>query len=200
MKKRILALMLAVTAVFNVCPIYAEDSVAETVEENISETENAISSVTEENTVSGLVKLTCDSTDGSSIVIGNGEKIYVYANLDNSIDHIGIFRWQLRTPSGNWATVRDYVLPYAVVSEALVAGTLDENGNVYMSDEKYLDAFLNVWNFDRDHFINHEVGESRQLLLRDGTPVAASMGNPWKGIYHTGRALAECLRRLDKIC
>ena len=74
------------------------------------------------------------------------------------------------------------------------------NGYVMYGDEKYLDAFLNVWNFDRDHFINHEVGESRQLLLRDGTPVVASMGNPWKGIYHTGRALAECLRRLDKLC
>ncbi len=150
MKKRILALILAVTAVFNVCPIYAEESVAETVEENISETENAILSVTEENTVSGLVKLTCDSTDDSNIVIGGGEKIYIYANLDSSIDHIGIFRWQLRTPSGNWATIRDYVLPYAVVSEALVAGTLDENGNVYLrclaidGETKYVSGIFKI--------------------------------------------------------
>jgi len=73
------------------------------------------------------------------------------------------------------------------------------NGYVMYGDEKYLEAFLNVWAFVRDHFIDHEVGESRQLLLRDGTPVVANMGNPWKGIYHTGRALAECLRRLERL-
>ena len=150
MKKRILALILAVTAVFNVCPIYAEEAVTEEIEENISETETDVLTVTEENTVSGLVKLTCDSTDDSNIVIGGGEKAYIYANLDSSIDHIGIFRWQLRTPSGNWATVRDYVLPYAVVSEALVAGTLDENGNAYLrclavdGETKYVSGIFKI--------------------------------------------------------
>lgn len=45
--------------------------------------------------------------------------------------------------------------------------------------------------------MNMDVGESRQLLTSDGTPIISSMGNPWKGIYHTGRAMAECLRRLN---
>ena len=40
------------------------------------------------------------------------------------------------------------------------------------------------------------LGESRQLLSRDGSPIISNIGNPWKGIYHTGRALAECLRRM----
>ena len=73
------------------------------------------------------------------------------------------------------------------------------NGYVLYRDPRYLDAFLGTWRFDRDHFMNMEVGESRQLLQRDGTPVISSIGNPWKGIYHTGRALAECLRRLEKL-
>lgn len=70
------------------------------------------------------------------------------------------------------------------------------NGYTMYGDEKYLDAFLNVWNFVKKNFLNLEVGESRQLLLRDGTPLVSNMGNPWKGIYHTGRALAEVLRRI----
>jgi mannobiose 2-epimerase len=70
------------------------------------------------------------------------------------------------------------------------------NGYVMFGDERYLEAFLQTWDFVRDKFINHEVGESRQLLLRDGTPVISNMGNSWKGIYHTGRALAECIRRI----
>lgn len=74
------------------------------------------------------------------------------------------------------------------------------NGYKLYGDERYLDAFLKTWAFDRDFFMNMEVGESRQLLQADGTPVISNMGNPWKGIYHTGRALAECLRRLDALC
>ncbi len=73
------------------------------------------------------------------------------------------------------------------------------NGYVLYEDERYLDAFLGTWSFVRDKFLDHEVGESRQLLLRDGTPVISNMGNSWKEIYHTGRALAECLRRMDNV-
>ena len=65
-------------------------------------------------------------------------------------------------------------------------------------DEKYYDAFIRTWDFDNRYFMNHSVGESRQLLAEDGTPIVAAMGNPWKGIYHTGRAFAECIERLDE--
>lgn len=75
------------------------------------------------------------------------------------------------------------------------------NGYRMTGEEKYADAFLKMWEFDRKWFINAELGESRQLLHRDGTPVVSRLGNPWKGIYHTGRALAMCLkifRRLEE--
>ncbi len=73
------------------------------------------------------------------------------------------------------------------------------NGFTLYRDERYLDAFLRTWRFVESKFLNEAVGESRQLLSRDGTPIVADMGNPWKGIYHTGRALAECVKRLDSI-
>lgn len=73
------------------------------------------------------------------------------------------------------------------------------NGYVLYRDERYLDAFLRTWEFDRDYFLIRDVGESRQLLEKDGTPIISNIGNPWKGIYHTGRALAECLRRLETL-
>jgi len=40
---------------------------------------------------------------------------------------------------------------------------------------------------------------SRQLLTREGEPVVANLGNPWKGIYHTGRAVMECLRHIEAL-
>lgn len=71
------------------------------------------------------------------------------------------------------------------------------NGYAMTENVAYLDAFVGTWKFVRDHFMNYEIGESRQLLDREGNSIISNMGNPWKGIYHTGRALAECIRRLD---
>ncbi|MBC8609639.1 N-acylglucosamine 2-epimerase (GlcNAc 2-epimerase) [uncultured Ruminococcus sp.] len=70
------------------------------------------------------------------------------------------------------------------------------NGYVKYQDENYAAAFQKTWDFVRDHFMNMEVGESRQLLDRQGKSLVGNMGNAWKGIYHTGRALSECLERL----
>lgn len=66
-------------------------------------------------------------------------------------------------------------------------------------DERYLDKFLELWQFDYRYFYNQEVGESRQLLSADGTPIIADIGNQWKCIYHTDRAMLECIPRIRRI-
>lgn len=66
-------------------------------------------------------------------------------------------------------------------------------------DEKYAEAFIKTWEFDYRYMINHEVGEWRQLLTAKGEVLTGSIGNPWKGIYHTGRAMLECIERLEKV-
>jgi mannobiose 2-epimerase len=80
--------------------------------------------------------------------------------------------------------------------EALVGYS---NGYLCFGEKRYLEALEKTWAFVKEKFINPETGESRQLLRRNGEPVVSNMGNPWKGIYHTGRALAETIRRLDSI-
>ncbi|MDD4689142.1 MAG: AGE family epimerase/isomerase [Eubacteriales bacterium] len=79
----------------------------------------------------------------------------------------------------------------------VLVGYLDAYERI--GDEKYFDAFYKTWQFDKKHFINWETGEWRQLLKKDGTPLVTDVGNPWKAIYHTGRAMLECKRRLEKI-
>ena len=66
-------------------------------------------------------------------------------------------------------------------------------------DERYLDTFIKLWEFDKKYFYNPEVGESRQLLLADGTPVIDDTGNQWKCIYHTDRAMMECCLRIESL-
>lgn len=71
------------------------------------------------------------------------------------------------------------------------------NGYVLSHDKRYFDAYENLWHFVKTKFMNYEVGESRQLLDKFGNVLVGNIGNPWKGIYHTGRAFAECINRLD---
>lgn len=68
-----------------------------------------------------------------------------------------------------------------------------------LGDDRYWDAFEKCWDFDNRYMINHEVGEWRQLLKQDGTPIISDMGNPWKAMYHTGRSLMECRQRLKRL-
>lgn len=80
-------------------------------------------------------------------------------------------------------------------AEALV-GFID--GFELFGDPRYLDAFLNLWNFARDHFIA-PCGEWRVLLDLSGRAVNPHVGNDWKVSYHTGRAMLECTERLGRL-
>lgn len=70
----------------------------------------------------------------------------------------------------------------------------------HFKDERYAEAFLGVWSFAKAKFINHQVGEWRQLLNREGNVIGGDIGNPWKAIYHSGRAMLECTQRVRKLC
>jgi len=73
------------------------------------------------------------------------------------------------------------------------------NGFYRYGNERYCQYFVKTWEFIRNHFLVEPFGESRQLLGREGKPIISNIGNPWKGIYHTGRALAECIRISRKL-
>ncbi len=65
--------------------------------------------------------------------------------------------------------------------------------------EKYLDAFYHVWGFVKEHMVNHELGEWKTLLNREGDPIDPRIGNPWKCCYHSGRSIIESIKRIDAI-
>lgn len=66
-------------------------------------------------------------------------------------------------------------------------------------EEEYFQAFRKNWEFDTTYMICHSVGEWHQLLTEKGEVLVPQMGNPWKAMYHTGRAMLECLLRLEKL-
>lgn len=81
-------------------------------------------------------------------------------------------------------------------SEALV-GFLEAYES--FGDSKYFEAFYKTWDFDKKYMINKKFGEWYQLVDRYGKVISDDIGNSWKAIYHTGRAMMECRQRLIKI-
>lgn len=71
----------------------------------------------------GQVGLTVNGETVSVLTIAKGEKAYVFAELGGSIAGAPSYSWQLLidAESDRWATISDYVYPYAVVSGALIA-------------------------------------------------------------------------------
>jgi len=81
-------------------------------------------------------------------------------------------------------------------AEALV-GFLD--AYEVFGEQRFFEAFENIWQFVDRHMINHAVGEWRTLLTREGQPIDGNIGNPWKVAYHSGRSLLECTTRLERL-
>ncbi len=78
-----------------------------------------------------------------------------------------------------------------------LTGFLD--GYEEFEDARYIDAFINIWEFSDTYLINHDVGEWRHFLDRRGQVVNGNLGQPGKVAYHTGRAMIECTRRLERL-
>lgn len=81
-------------------------------------------------------------------------------------------------------------------SESLV-GFLDAFER--LGHEKYFRAFEKTWQFDKKYMINHDLGEWRQLVDKEGRVIVGALGNPWKAFYHTGRSVMESIIRLERL-
>lgn len=66
-------------------------------------------------------------------------------------------------------------------------------------DEQYLQAYHATHRFVFDHMIDHQVGEWKPLLTRQGQPIWTHMSHSWKVNYHSVRAMVQSIVRLDKL-
>ncbi len=80
--------------------------------------------------IRGEVGLVMDGKTVENLTIAEGEKTYVFTELSDKLDGDPSYRWELLIDRENnrWATVQDYVYPYATISEALIANAGSENG------------------------------------------------------------------------
>ncbi len=79
----------------------------------------------------------------------------------------------------------------------MLIGMLD--GCLLFGMEKYWPAYENIHRFVFDKVIDHEVGEWRPLLTRQGGPIWTHMSHSWKINYHSVRAMVQSISRMDKL-
>jgi mannobiose 2-epimerase len=65
----------------------------------------------------------------------------------------------------------------------------------YTQDEKYLDIFRQTYDFIDKYQVDWKVGEWHSTVSTDNEP-RGGKANIWKGGYHNGRAMLECLTLL----
>jgi mannobiose 2-epimerase len=63
---------------------------------------------------------------------------------------------------------------------------------------RYLDVFAETFDFLDEYGIDHDVGEWHSGVTDDLEPVGRK-GAMYKGAYHNGRAMLECLAALERI-
>lgn len=151
--------------------------------------------------IRGEVGLTIDGKTVTSLSIAEGEKTYVFTDLSDKIQGTPNYRWEILIDRENnrWATVLDYVYPYATISEALIAnaGTEDSaatlrciaiyDGKSYVSGE--LDIAVNPNAPDPEPF---EPAESASLsrTVQSGSlaPLGASADQANTPVARAGEA------------
>ncbi|GGL56475.1 AGE family epimerase/isomerase [Halocalculus aciditolerans] len=66
----------------------------------------------------------------------------------------------------------------------------------FTGDDRYRDAFEETWGFIREYHVDEEYGEWHSGVTEALEPVGRK-GAMYKGAYHNGRALLECIEHLE---
>ena len=65
-------------------------------------------------------------------------------------------------------------------------------------DPRYLSVFAETYDFVDEHQLDRDVGEWHSGVDADGDPVGRKGAN-YKGAYHNGRAMFECIAELSRM-
>lgn len=148
-KRSIIALILTVSMLLSIFPINLSAAEGEA---EPSETLSDEDKITEEGYLKGQLKLVIDGREITEMVIGEGEKEYVYTELLVETENNVKYTWQIliNEESNSWATINDYLLSYAVISEALIENQPNEDGHATIrciaddGENKYVSGNLEI--------------------------------------------------------
>lgn len=103
-----------------------------------------------EGYIEGQVGLVMDGEVVTQLTLDRGQKEYVFTQLGDQIQGTPSYQWQIKLDDGRWANIADYIYPYAVLSEALIANNSSESGAATLrcivtgEDAKYVSGTIDV--------------------------------------------------------
>lgn len=68
----------------------------------------------------GKVDINCTEAIEGTVFLEKGEKVHAFTSLDIEVSDSAKYQWQIKVDEDRWATITDYIYPYAAISEALI--------------------------------------------------------------------------------
>ena len=100
--------------------------------------------------IEGQVGLVMDGEVVTQLTLDRGQKEYVFTQLGDQIQGTPSYQWQIKLDDGRWSNIADYIYPYAVLSEALIANNSSESGAATLrcivtgEDAQYVSGTIDV--------------------------------------------------------
>ena len=128
-KYRILSLLLAIASLLNCFPFFILPVGANEVStEQTPSVEEPVK--VDSGYIEGFVTVSCEDSD--SVILERGKKLYAFSTLDETLGDAVTYKWEIKNRNGSWGIITGYVLPYAVISDALILNAITEDGSAHL--------------------------------------------------------------------
>ena len=128
-KYRILSLLLAIASLLNCFPFFVLSAGSD---DPSSEQTSVVEEPKEVDSgyIEGFVSVSCEDSD--SVILERGKKLYAFSALDETLGDAVTYKWEIKNRNGSWGIITGYVLPYAVISDALILNAITEDGSAHL--------------------------------------------------------------------
>lgn len=128
-KYRILSLLLAIASLLNCFPLFVLSAGSD---DPSSEQTSVVEEPKEVDSgyIEGFVSVSCEDSD--SVILERGKKLYAFSTLDETLGDAVTYKWEIKNRNGSWGIITGYVLPYAVISDALILNAITEDGSAHL--------------------------------------------------------------------
>jgi len=151
---------------------------------------NIIDMPSEEGVIEGQVTVVQNGNTANEIMLAPGEKQYVFTEFGAAVSDVAQYQWQMKVVGNGWANVKDYVYPYAIISDALIQNALDADGKAYVrcmvtdGDKKFVTPEMAVTLTSNAVSVNGYVSSAKSVTARSISDMQNRAGDDLSGAFH----------------
>ncbi|MBQ4049982.1 MAG: InlB B-repeat-containing protein [Clostridia bacterium] len=151
---------------------------------------NIIDMPSEEGVIEGQVTVVQNGNTANEIMLAPGEKQYVFTEFGAAVSDVAQYQWQMKVVGNGWADVKDYVYPYAIISDALIQNALDADGKAYVrcmvtdGDKRFVTPEMAVTLTSNAVSVNGYVSSAKSVTARSISDMQNRAGDDLSGAFH----------------